>query len=136
MISRKKHKALSPKVIKYIQKMYTYALRQNQGNPNDIRDALSAIVPHCFGCHEKCAISWCGFLIDPSSYKHKSLPHGRDLEGDQLKQDLTPLFNEQIKGTSKLSYLGSSQANESINMTVSSKASKRINYSESRSLTS
>ena len=58
---KKKHKILTPKVIKYLQKMYTYALKQNQGNPTSISAAVSCIVPHCFGNHDLCESSWCGY---------------------------------------------------------------------------
>ena len=98
--------------------------------------ALAAIIPHCFGNHQHCASSWCGYISSSNSYKHKSLPYGKDLSGDELKDDLSKLFNDKIKDVAKLSHLGSTQANESMNMTISSKASQRINYSEYRSLTS
>ena len=132
---KKTHKVLSPKVIKYLQKMYSYAIVQNQGNEKELAANLSAIVPHCFGDHTKFSDKWCGYSKDPENYKHHSLPYGKDLTGDELKKDLTKIFDAKIKDAKNLSYIGSTQPNESLNMTVSSKASKRINYSESRSLT-
>ena len=129
-----KYKLLTPKVIQYLQKMYTYALRQNQGNPDAMLRSLSAIVPHRFGDHTLCEEKWCGYLKDPKGYKHSSLPYGKDLTGEDLKKALTDVFNDRMKDASKLSYLGSTQANESLNMAVAAKASKRINYSESKSL--
>ena len=44
------------------------------------------------------------------------------------------IFNEKAQQASKYTHIGSTQANKSLNMTVSSKASKRVNYSESTSL--
>ena len=38
--SAKKHKTLTPKVIKYLQKMYCYAIKQNQGDPEKLAKSL------------------------------------------------------------------------------------------------
>jgi cytochrome c551/c552 len=131
-----KYKSLTPKTIKYFQKMYSYALRQNQGNPKALSDNLGSIVPHAFGDHGQCNDKWCRYSEKPEAYKYSSLPHGKPLTGDDLKKDLTNVFAVQIKQVDKLSFIGSTQANESLNMSVAGKASKRINHSESMSLKS
>jgi hypothetical protein len=131
---KKKHKVLSPAVIKYFQKNFATAVRQNKGNELEISKRLRQIVPHAFGDHTQCG-EWCGYIQNPQGYRHSHLPKGKDLSGVQLKADLTDVFEEKARQAKKYTHVGSTQANESLNMTVSSKASKRINYSESRSLT-
>ena len=52
---------LSSKVIDYLQKCFGYALKQNKDNVEGVKRSLKAIVPHAFGKHNDCNISWCGF---------------------------------------------------------------------------
>jgi len=85
----KGNKNLSAKVIEYLQRCFTYALKQNKDNPDGVKTSLGAVIPHAFGDHAACDISWCGYLQNPSNYSHASLPNGRDLQGDSLKQDLS-----------------------------------------------
>ena len=76
------------------------------------------------------------YIKDPTTYRHKYLPYGKDLVGAEFRKALTEVFSAQVRNSDHLKYLGSTQANESMNMAVSSKAPKRINYSGSKSLTS
>ena len=69
---------LSTKVINHFLKCFGYALSQNKDNVDGLEKNLKAIVPHAFGKHNKCDSSWCGFLKSPTTYKHKSLPRGKD----------------------------------------------------------
>ena len=48
---KRRHKALTPKVISHFQTMYTVALHQNVGNAEATTANLWAIVPHSFGDH-------------------------------------------------------------------------------------
>ncbi|KAL9958595.1 hypothetical protein ACROYT_G035629 [Oculina patagonica] len=66
--------------------------KQNKDNPDGVRKSLKAIVPHAFGDHSHCTEKWCGHLKDPSGYKHSSLPHGRDLQGEKLQKDLEDII--------------------------------------------
>ena len=95
--------------------------------------AIESIIPHAFGEHESCG-SWCQFLTDPDTYKHKSLPKGLDLKGEALQGDLTVIFSSFAKNAEKLAPCGSTLSNESFNNTVASKAPKARHYSGSESL--
>ena len=129
----KGHKQLSTKVINYLQKCLSYVLAQHCGNIDGIRKNLTAIVPHAFGSHEHCDMSWCQYLTDPVNYKHKSLPYGKDLVGDDLREDLNNVMDVYINNAEGLSKIGSTQANENMNMIIASKAPKARHYSASDS---
>ena len=131
---QKKHKPLTTRVIKYFQKCFSYAIAQNQGKPLECKSALHQIVPHAFGNHENCPERWCGYKIDPEQYKHKGLPYGRDLSGDELKADVAAVFEIFEKNVEKIAPAASTRDVESFNNMVSSKAPKRIHYSSSKSL--
>lgn len=113
---------LSVKVINYLLTCFGYALSQNKGNVQGLQKNLRAIVPHTFGKHENCDLSWCGFLKDPAAYTHKSLQYGKDLQDAKLQKDLEAVVEVFAKNGEKLAPLGSSQANESLNNSVGSKA--------------
>ena len=91
------------------------------------------IVPHAFGDHGTCFISWCKYLKDPVSYRHSTLPHGKDLEGEDLKKDLQETIEIYCENAEELAPLGSSQANEALNNTIGSKAPKIRHYGSSES---
>ena len=126
-----KHKSLTKKVISAVTKNYNYMLQQNQGKPEQIVTGLKAVVEHMFGNHTYCQ-NWCGYLKDPEKYKHGNLPYGRDLCDEALHTALSELFGS--LDTNKLAFLSSTQANESFNNIVASKAPKGRHYSESSSL--
>ena len=56
--------------------------------------------------------------------KHTTLPHGKDLEGRELKKDLTQVTEVYCQNAEKFVPLGSSQANEALNNTIGSKTPK------------
>ena len=124
---------LTATVINYLLKCFGYALSQNKGDADGLQKNLRAIVPHAFGKHETCNISWCGFLKDQDTYQHKSLPHGKDLKGEGLENDLEAVVELFAENAEKLAPLGSSQANESLNNTIGSKAPKIRHYASSQS---
>ena len=66
------HKELSDKVIKYIQKLFMYAVCQNTNDVDGLRAALASAVPHTYGDHKSCG-KWCGFSDDPPNYRHTGL---------------------------------------------------------------
>ena len=68
-----------------------YVLSQNKGNPEGILKGCKNIPEHAFGNHEECG-SWCGYQNDPENYRHKTLPHGQDLQGDDLKAELVQVM--------------------------------------------
>ena len=55
---------------------------------------MQSIIPHAFGRHNNCNASWCGYQKDPDNYRHKDLPHGKNLHGPQLRTALENLFSE------------------------------------------
>ena len=129
-----KHKGvLSNKVIDYLLKCFGYALKQNKDNVEGLKASLKSIVPHAFGHHENCSSSWCGYLNNPSTYNHNSLPHGKDLQGQELESDLKEVVDIFVQSANKLAPLGSSQANEALNNTIGSKAPKIRHYGSSES---
>ena len=130
---QKSHKKLTAKVIDYLQKCFSYAVTQNKNDPTGVKNGLRAIVPHAFGDHGTCSISWCKYLKDPVSYRHSTLPHGKDLEGEDLKKDLQETIEIYCDNAEKLAPLGSSQANEALNNTIGSKAPKIRHYGSSES---
>ena len=90
---KKLHPLLSEKVIKAIQKDYAYVLAQQKGNASGLAAALRSIQKHLFGEHSTCG-SWCGHHGNPTGYRHKNLPYGKDLGGMlvrlHLKMSSTP----------------------------------------------
>ncbi|KAK3084401.1 hypothetical protein FSP39_012922 [Pinctada imbricata] len=125
---------MSTKTISYFKKCFTYAIEQNKGDEHGLRTNLEAIVPHAFGNHDKCNDKWCGYIRNPSTFRHKSLPFGKDLEGDDLKKSLNKVFQKQIDNVKKLVDLDSSNANENLNQLIAKKAPKAQHYSGSESL--
>ena len=130
LYSAKKVNGLTPAVIGYIQKCFTYCRKQNKGQPSSLLEGLSVIVPHAFGDHSKCKDSWCKYSSDPENYRHNDLPGGKDLKGDDLRacieDALQPFLNE--KAAEKMAPVGSSQRNECVNSIVGSKVPKIRHY--------
>ena len=131
--------SLSPKVIDYFRKCFSFCLNQNKGDPQKMKISLAAIVPHAFGDHSQCKennLSWCAWQKNPETYKHKDLPNGSDLKGENLKiKLLTDLFKVYSSDLviNKIVENASSQANESLHSTVGSKVPKIRFYSGSES---
>ena len=128
-----KHKRFSNKCVQFIQKCFSYAVVQNKNQPEQLRKALAQIVPHSFGDHSGCH-SWCGFISNPDTYQHKSLPHGKDLCGEDLREDLKNIMAVYINNAEKIAPAASTKDVESFNNSIASKAPKRIHYSASSSL--
>ena len=82
---------LSNKVIEYFGKCFSYAIAQNAGDVDGLKQSIDLIVPHAFGNHENCK-EWCGYKRGVEAYKHKDLPYGKDLTGDNLKKALEEVF--------------------------------------------
>ncbi|XP_068684754.1 uncharacterized protein [Montipora foliosa] len=107
-------------------KCFSYAIAQNKGDSKGIQAALRCIVPHAFGDHCNCAVTWCGFKTDPASYKHKDLPYGKDLHGEKLQSALNNIFKDYCTDAvaEKLASMTNSQRNETLNSVVGSKNPK------------
>ena len=72
------------------------------------------------------------YNVQRTRKKHKNLPRGVDLKDDNLKKALLAIFLR--LNAKKLSKLDTSNANESFNNTLRSKAPKDKHYSEGGSL--
>lgn len=128
-----KHKSLSTKVIRYLVKCFNYMLAQNRGNPDGIQKGLDALGKHPFGDHTSCSDSWCSHVSNPKQ-KYTALPYGKPMRDSHLQESLQTVCSKFLKYSIKLSNLGSTQANESFNKTVSMKAPKNHHFSSSASL--
>ena len=80
-------KSLTDMVIRYFQRCFGFALKQNKDNQKGVPNGLKSIVPHAYSDHSSCA-NWCGYLKNPASHKHRGLPHGKDLTDKSLRQSL------------------------------------------------
>ena len=129
-----KVKGLTPTVIAYIQKCFTYCVNQNKNDPISLLAGLNAIVPHAFGNHQACS-TWCKHNADPDNYCHTDLPGGKDLSGNDLRvcleDALSPFLTEEA--AKKLAPVGSSQRNECLNSIIGTKALKTRHYGDSES---
>jgi hypothetical protein len=125
---------LSQKVINYLGKCFTYCIAQNRDVPS-LKTAIKNIIPHAFGEHHGCCSTWCGYHKDPSTYRHKDLPHNKDLQGVELKKLLTSLFEEYAMDVvaEKLTPFANSQRNETLNSIIGSKNPKIRFYGGSES---
>ena len=122
---------LSSKVINYFSKCFSYAISQNVGEPENLRANLKCIVPHAFGNHAICDISWCGFKKSPATYKHTDLPNGKDSQGEPLQRALNEYTTDVVM--SKRSPGANSQRNECLNSIIASKNPKTRFYGGSES---
>ena len=118
---KSKHPSLTHAVIDYIKACFACAIGQNKNNTAGLKSALNAIVPHMYGEHEKCDISWCRYIqkLGPNlpdcdtEYKHKYF--GEDLTCPKLRKDLDGILSHFAEQAHKLSPQGSSQRNEALN---------------------
>ena len=136
MMQRQKNiqcKQLSSMVITYVKKMFAYALQNNRGDAEGLKSTLLAILPHAFGDHTHCCETWCGYLKSPATYRHRGLPHGNDLHCAETRRTIAELLGGLADQADKLAPLASSQANDSFNNTVASKAPKTRHYGGSES---
>ena len=126
---------LSPKVINYLTKCFSYCINQNVGDSESLKQGLKNIIPHAFGEHTGCDISWCGYKQNPAVYKHTDLPNGKDIIGDSLKKALSDILDEYSTDivVNKLTPCANSQRNESLNSTIGSKNLKTRFYEGSES---
>ena len=118
------HKQLKGKTtIDYLTRCFTYAMEQNH-TPQSLSLELGRIVPHVYGEHSNCNIKWCHYKENPERFRFRSLPNGKPLSDPELRVSLDGLFKTYQDISTDLCQLGSTQANESFNSLVSSKAPK------------
>ncbi|XP_022807329.1 uncharacterized protein LOC111344367 [Stylophora pistillata] len=124
------NKSLTDIVIQYFQRCFGYALKQSKDDEEGVRNGLKSIVPHAYGDHSSCG-NWCGYLKNSASYKHRGLPHGKDLMDKSLRQSLEKILEIYASNAKKLAPLGSNQVIEALNNTIGSKAPKSRHYGSS-----
>ena len=75
------------------------------------------------------------FKSNPATYRHKDLPHGKDLHGEKLQSALTNIFNDYCTDAvaEKLAPMTNSQRNEALNSVIGSKNPKIRFYGGSES---
>jgi hypothetical protein len=73
------------------------------------------------GDHEQCQ-EWCAHKAKEIPYK--DLPYKKALSDSDLRKSLETMVENYKAKAEKLACLGSSQANEALNLTISSKANK------------
>lgn len=127
---KKANKELTEQVIAHICKCFAYAVTQNSGDVNNMKKAIAAIVPHCFGEHNQCG-DWCGYHQNPDTYTHRGIKG--DLQSKKTMEALQKLMKLYIDNTHKYAAANNSQANESLNNTIASKAPKARHYGSSES---
>ena len=121
----KDHSALrNKKTLNYILRMFTYAIEQKQENITGLQTRLREIVPHIFGTHDLCSHEWCSYNENLTNFEYSSLPFKKPLTYAALKLALESLTEQYINKADRLAHKGSSQANESFNNIVVSKAPK------------
>ncbi|KAK0177088.1 hypothetical protein PV328_001167 [Microctonus aethiopoides] len=125
-------KKIPKAAIEYLLYCFNNALRANEGSVEFTKAAILKIVPHAFGEHDSCG-SWCNYASNPEAFRHKYLPGGKPLTGDELKTSILPIFKQAADNAEKLAPRGSSQINENCNAVITSKAPKAKYYSDSSS---
>ncbi|XP_071581489.1 uncharacterized protein [Temnothorax nylanderi] len=125
-------KSLSTPLIDYFKYCLGCVLETNKNNPEATRQGILTITPHAFDEHSSCG-EWCKFKKDPENYKHKLLPGGKGLTGQELKASIQKIFVSFANQAEKLAPCGSSQENESLNRSIASTNPKAMHYSGSSS---
>lgn len=120
-------KELNGDSIGFIKKCFTYAVKQNLGDVEKLKQCLRKFPYHAFGQHDNCG-AWCKANEDKEN--HTRTVH---FVNDALFTALKTLFDKLAENAQKFIMAASSQGNESLNNTATSKAPKRICYSKSES---
>lgn len=113
-------------VISHLKKCFCYAIAQNKGKTSDLASAIKSIPDHVYNRHENCG-DWCTRDND------KSVSHAIILKDELLYDSLRQIFIKYSNNASKFSIAASSQANESLNSVIVSRAPKAKCYSRTES---
>lgn len=124
---QKNHKELTKDHITYLHRCFSYALSQNKGYSLGLANAIRSIPYHAFNDHSTCG-TWCGYIENKENYVHKVIPGG--FEDPILFEELKKIFDNLASNAQKFSNGAScSNANESLNAMMASKAPKSRCYS-------
>ncbi|XP_039304358.1 uncharacterized protein LOC120357591 [Solenopsis invicta] len=105
-------------------------MAQNVGDAAGMAKAIKNIPYHCFNQHANCG-TWCGYHKNPETYKHSSI--GEGFHNENLFEALKCLFDVLASKTERFVAGVSSNANESLNSIIASKALKSRFYGTSTS---
>ena len=119
---------LTDKCIDTLQNYYGFAIRQNSGNLDKMKEAVSAVLPHVSSSgtnpmHDKCPEgenSWCGYKRNPATYKHrKGIPKA-------VADFIQPVFNDLSSSDllSKCLHGKTQNVNECLNKLIWDRCSK------------
>ncbi|XP_063991230.1 uncharacterized protein LOC135169826 isoform X2 [Diachasmimorpha longicaudata] len=118
-------------VIDYLERGFSYAMAQNAGDEKGLASALRAIPLHAFNNHSQCS-DWCGYKNNPEEYSHPTI--GEGIHSPVLFAAIDEIFEGLAKNAGKYAHAVSSQANESLNASITRKAPKNLTYSLTRSM--
>jgi len=112
-------------VIQHLKKCFCYAIAQNKGKTTELAAVIKSIPDHVYNHHENCG-TWCNRIVDNSKQTVT-------LSDDNLFNELKKVFVNYANNAFKFIVAASSQANESLNSIIVSRASKARCYSKSES---
>ena len=107
--------------INYLKKCFTSGVKQNRGNLEKMKNAITNIPKHVFDDHQHCG-NWC-------KAEKENYSRSYDVNNPILFDSLSNLFNDLQESAANFVMAGSSQANESLNNSMCSKAPKRVCFS-------
>ncbi|XP_046614237.1 uncharacterized protein LOC124302290 [Neodiprion virginianus] len=99
-------------------------------NTKEVADALRNIPDHAFNNHDNCG-HWCRYVKNPLTYDHKVIKGG--FQSPDLYKDLKHIFGKLADNADRFAAGASSQANESLNATMTSHYPKSRCYSQTAS---
>ncbi|KAK0178582.1 hypothetical protein PV327_007460 [Microctonus hyperodae] len=123
---QKSHQELTKDRITYLYRCFMYAVAQNRGNSKAMAYAIRCVPYDTFNGHSK-REDWCGHIRDKENYDHEVISGG--FEDEQLFTIIINIFEKLADNAQKFSSGASSNANESLNVTMMSKHPKSRCYS-------
>ena len=102
---------LNHESIEYLRYCFSCAIGRNEGNLVEMRAAIKNIPYHAYNVHDNCSNDWCRFEQNKENFEFRKVPGG---------------FKNQI-------LFGSTQRNESLNISIARKAPKGMSYGQSES---
>ena len=127
---------LTPKTVLYFGRNFAYCVQQNKNDEKAIKKGIGAVTMHAFGDHTACSSSWCRYMRDPSTFKHKGLPFDKPLRNLSLKSEVSKIFQGYLSDdvVARLAPCAPTQVNQSFSALVSTKCPKSRHYTGSSSI--
>lgn len=114
----------------YLRRCFAYAVSQNIGDIEKLKQTLQNIPNHEFNIHNDCG-EWCKYKDNQENSKSSKSPW---FQSPQLFSKLTEMFNKLADNAERYASAASSQANEALNNSITRKAPKNICFSKSDSM--